>query len=305
MPLFHGAQQACSTPFFLVGARTVLFRTLFDITEILAAIQREKISFVFVLPMIWRAMLDHPNLKDYDVSSVERAMYAMTPMDQRTLEQMFKVFTKNLYLATGRTEFFPSSENFKPEWQTKKKGNYWGEPAITVETAIMDDNGNILPRGEVGEIVRRGPAHLIEYLKDPKATDETSKYGWDHSEDIGYFDEDGLLVFVDRKKDMIKTGGENVPSIKVEQVLLADARVQSAAIVGLPHERWIEAITAFIVRKPGAELTEQDVIRWCKERLGGFEVPKKVVFLDQLPMTSTGKIQKNVIKQKYADLYAR
>ncbi|MBN2284308.1 MAG: AMP-binding protein [Deltaproteobacteria bacterium] len=304
LPMFHAAQQACTTSFFHVGARTVLFRTLFDITEILEAIQREKISFVFVLPMIWRAMLDHPNLKDYDVSSVERAMYAMTPMDQRTLEQIGEVFTKNLYLGTGRTEFFPSSENFKPEWQLKKKGNYWGEPAITVETVVMDDNGNILPRGEVGEIVRRGPAHLIEYLKDSHATDETRKYGWDHSEDIGYFDEDGLLAFVDRKKDMIKTGGENVPSIKVEKTLLADARIQAAAVVGLPHERWVEAITAFVVRQPGEELTEEDVITWCKERLGGFEVPKKVVFLDVLPMTSTGKIQKNVIKQQYTDLYA-
>ena len=303
LPLFHSAQQACTTSFFHVGARTVLFRTLFDITEILAAIEREKISFILALPMIWRAMLDHSQLKDYDVSSVERAMYAMTPMDQRTLQQIAAHFTPNLFLGTGRTEFFPSTENFKPEWQFKKKGNYWGEPALTVETAIMDDNGNILPRGEVGEIVRRGPAHLIEYWKDPGATDATRKYGWDHSEDIGYFDEDGLLAFIDRKKDMIKTGGENVPSIKVEKALLADARIQGAAVVGLPHERWVEAITAFIVRQPGAKLTEDDVVKLCKENLGGFEVPKKVVFLDALPITSTGKIKKNVIKDQYKDIY--
>jgi len=196
-----------------------------------------------------------------------------------------------------------TTKNFKPEWQFKKKGNYWGEPALTVETAIMDDNGNILPRGEVGEIVRRGPAHLIEYWKDPGATDDSRKYGWDHSEDIGYFDEDGLLAFIDRKKDMIKTGGENVPSIKVEKALLADARIQGAAVVGLPHERWVEAITAFIVRQPGAKLTEDDVVKLCKENLGGFEVPKKVVFLDALPITSTGKIKKNVIKDQYKDIY--
>lgn len=305
LPMFHSAQQACTTSFFHIGARTVLFRTLFDITEILAAIQREKIAFVFVLPMIWRAMLDHPNFKDYDVSSVVRAMYAMTPMDQRTLEQIAECFTPNLYLGTGRTEFYPSTENFKPQWQLKKTGNYWGEPALTVETAIMDDHGNILPQGQVGEIVRRGPAHLKEYWKDPAATDETRKYGWDHSEDIGYFDEDGLLAFIDRKKDMIKTGGENVPSIKVEKVLLADARIQAAAVVGLPHERWVEAITAFIVRQPGTEVTEEEVIKLCKDKLGGFEVPKKVVFLNALPMTSTGKIQKNIIKTQHKDLYSQ
>ena len=191
----------------------------------------------------------------------------------------------------------------RTEWQLIKKGNYWGEPGISVETAIMDDDGNLLQQGQIGEIVRRGPAHLIEYYKNQKATDETRKYGWDHSEDLGYFDEDGLLAFVDRKKDMIKTGGENVPSIKVEQVILENPMVAEVAVVGLPHERWIEAITAFVVPKEGSTISEEEFIDFCKKKLGGFEIPKKIVFLDALPKTSTGKLQKNVIKEKYADLY--
>ncbi len=302
MPMFHCAQQTFTTSHFHIGAKNVICRN-FDPTTMLELIQEEKIGLLFLLPMMWRAMLDHPRLKEYDVSSVKRCIYAMTPMDKRTLDQCIETFGPNFSLITGQTEFFPSSENFKPVWQLNKMGNYWGEPALTVETAIMDEDGNLATQGEIGEIVRRGPAHLIEYLKDPDATNNIRKYGWAHSGDLGYFDEDGLLVFSDRKKDMIKTGGENVPSIKVERVILADPRVAEVAVVGLPHNKWIEAVTAFIVPKEGVALSEEDVITLCKKELGGFEVPKRVVLVDQLPRTTTGKLQKNVVKHQYQNFY--
>jgi long-chain acyl-CoA synthetase len=302
MPMFHCAAQTLATSLFHIGAKTVIFRG-FDPTIMLETIQDEKIGFLFLLPMMWRAMLDHPRLKEYDVSSVKACLYAMTPMDKRTLSQCMETFGPNFMLGTGQTEFFPSSENFRPEWQLKKMGNYWGEPALTVETAIMDEDGNLIPQGEVGEIVRRGPAHLIEYLKDPEATNEIRKFGWAHSGDLGYFDEDGLLAFVDRKKDMIKTGGENVPSIKVEQIILADPRVAEAVVVGLPHDVWIEAVTAFIVPRENIALSEEDIMALCKKDLGGFEVPKRVVIVEQLPKTATGKLQKNLVKQQYRNLY--
>lgn len=302
MPMFHCAQQTFATSHFHVGAKNVIFRS-FDPVIMFEMIQKEKIGSLFLLPMMWRVMLEHPRLKEYDVSSLKRCTYAMTPMDKRTLEQGIENFGPNFMLGTGQTEFFPSSECFKPEWQLKKSGNYWGESALTVETAIMDEYGNLVPQGEIGEIVRRGPAHLIEYLKDAEATDEIRKFGWAHSGDLGYFDEDGLLVFVDRKKDMIKTGGENVPSIKVERVILADPRVAEVAVVGLPHNKWIEAVTAFIVPKEGVSLSEEDVIALCKVELGRFEIPKRVVMVDQLPKTTTGKLQKNIVKQQYWDLY--
>ncbi|MCP4578315.1 MAG: AMP-binding protein, partial [Deltaproteobacteria bacterium] len=217
-------------------------------------------NFILMLPIMWTALVNHPQLPEFDTSSLAEGVYAMAPMDRPTLEKLLDTFTDNFMLMTGQTEFIPSTENFKKEWQLIKKGNYWGKPSLTVETAIMDENGNILPDGEVGEIVRRGPGTLTEYLGNPEASDEKLKYGWAHSEDIGYFDEDGLLVFVDRKKDMIKTGGENVPSIKVEQVILGHPKVAEIAIVGLPHERWSEAITAFIVPVPDADLTEEEII---------------------------------------------
>jgi long-chain acyl-CoA synthetase len=302
MPLFHCAQQTFTTSFLHIGAKTVLFRG-FDPTEMLEAIQREKIGVIFCLPAMYRAMLDHPRIKEYDLFSVERCVYAMTPMDQRTLAEGIGVFGADFLLGTGQTEFFPSTNTFRPEWQLKKRGNYWGESALTLDTAIMDDEGNLLPPGKIGEIVWRGPAVMEGYWKNPEATEETRKFGWHHSGDLGYFDEDGLLAFVDRKKDMIKTGGENVPSIKVERVILNDPRVEAVAVVGLPHERWIEAVTAFIVPRKGVQLTEEEVIALCKKELGSFEVPKKVVFVEELPKTTTGKLQKHVLRERYRDLY--
>ena len=302
MPAFHCAQQTFSTTFFHVGGKTVILRG-FDPALMLETIHREKIDVMFALPAMYRAMLDHPRVKEVDVSSMQRCVYAMAPMDQRTLEEGIEVFDAEFFLGTGQTECFPSTNSFRGEFQLTKKGNYWGESASTLDTAIMDDDGKLLPQGQIGEIVWRGPGTMQGYLKNPEATAESRKFGWHHSGDLGYFDEDNLLVFVDRKKDMIKTGGENVPSVKVERTLLADPRIAAAAVVGLPNERWVEAVTAFVVAAPGEELKEEDVILRAKGELGGFEVPKKVVIVKELPMTSTGKIKKNVIRDDYQELY--
>ena len=302
LPAFHAAQHGVNMAAFMTEGKVVVFRA-FDPGMLFKAIEEERIQHLLLLPLLWRALLDFPERDAFDYSSLVHGLYGMAPMDRPTLEKLIHTFTDDFSLGTGQTEFIPCSENFKKEWQLVKRGNYWGEPAITVETAIMDDAGNILPRGETGEIVRRGPGTLTEYLKNPEATAEKMKYGWAHSEDIGFFDEDGLLVFVDRKKDMIKTGGENVPSIKVEQALLSHPSVGEVAVVGLPHDRWFEAVTAFVVPMKGAQLTEQKIIDFCKMELGGFEVPKKIVFLDEMPKTGTGKIRKNVIKKEHQGLY--
>ncbi len=303
LPLFHCAQQTLTTSYMHLGAKTVIFRS-FDPTDMLEAIERERINVIFALPVMYRAMLDHPKIKDTDLSSVERCVYAMTPMGERTLKEAMEVFGAEFMLGTGQTEFFPSTNTFGPEWQLKKQGNYWGTSAVTVDTAVMDDEGNILPKEQIGEIVWRGPAVMKGYLKNEEATAEAWKYGWHHSGDLGYFDEDGLLVFVDRKKDMIKTGGENVPSIKVEKVLLNHPKVEEAAVVGLPHERWIEAVTAF-VKPSSSDVTEEELIEFCKKELAPFEVPKRIVFLDEFPKTATGKIQKHMLRDKFKDLYQK
>jgi len=304
LPLFHCAQHTFTTSAFQIGATVVILRGI-DVDLLLEAIDNEKITWLFALPVVYRQLLDHPKRSNYDLSSLKYCLYAMTPMDKRTLSRLIEELGVKAALGTGQTEAYPSTNNFKPKWQLLKEGNYWGESATTVETAIMDDFGNLLPPGEIGEIVWRGPIIMEGYLNNEEATKESRKYGWHHSGDLGYFDEDGLLVFVDRKKDMIKTGGENVPSIKVEQVILEDPRIAECAVVGLSHPKWIEAVTAFVVPKENADISEQDVIELCKKKLGKFEVPKTVVFVNELPKTRTGKIQKYILKDNYKTLYTK
>jgi len=168
----------------------------------------------------------------------------------------------------------------------------------------MDESGNLLKQGEIGELVMRGPNVMLGYYKNPEASADASRFGWHHTGDLCRFDGDGLLVFVDRKKDMIKTGGENVASITVETALLGHPAVANVVAVGLLHSHWVEAVTAFVVVKPGLSADESVLIAYCKQRLGRHEVPKRIIFLDQMPLTATGKIQKHVLRDRFRDLYS-
>jgi long-chain acyl-CoA synthetase len=302
MPLFHCAQHTFLCGFLHVGAASVILRG-FDASTLIATIARERVSWVFALPLMYSAVLDHPSRSKHDLTSLRLCLYAMAPMAETLLRRLIGEICPNFALASGQTEMYPATVFFKPEQQLQRFGSYWGESSIINDTAIMDDEGRLLPAGEIGEIVHRGPNVLAGYYKNPEATAEVRKFGWHHTGDLGMFDADGQLLFTDRKKDMIKTGGENVPSIKVERVLLRHPAVANAVVVGLPHPHWIEAVTAFVIPKPSISVTEDELIQHCKEHLGGFEVPKAVRFVDSLPMTSTGKIQKHPLRQQYRDLY--
>src|SRR5699024_3093299 len=209
MPMFHCAQHTFITSNFHIGATAVVFRQ-FEPINFMQTIEQEKISFIFALPMMYRAIIHHPNRSEFDLSSLKTAVYAMAPMDRPTLELGIKELDVDFLLGTGQTEMYPGTMFFKPEVQLTKIGSYWGSSAILNETAVMDDDGNILPKVEVGEIVHRGPNTMMGYLDNEEDTEESRKFGWHHTGDLGYWDEDGLMVFVDRKNDIIKTGGENV-----------------------------------------------------------------------------------------------
>ncbi|NLI12015.1 AMP-binding protein [Pelotomaculum propionicicum] len=302
LPMCHCAQHTAVNSIIHVAAAMVIMRS-FTPDAFLETASREKINWTMALPMVYRTILEHPDLDKYDLSSLKTCLYVMAPIDRNTFEKAQKKFGNGFMLATGQTEAYPATNFFLPQWQSSKEGNYWGISTHGYETAIMDDNGDLQPQKVVGEIVWRGPAVMKEYYRDEHATQKSRRYGWHHSGDLGYFDEDGLLVFVDRKKDMIKTGGENVPSIKVEEVIMCHPKVEAAAVVGLTHRRWIEAVTAFVVLRKGADLSEEEIITWCKKKLGIFEIPKKVVFVDDLPRTTTGKVQKNILRSSYKDIY--
>ncbi len=303
MPMFHTAQlNAFCTPAILVGATIYVLRG-FDPAVLLDLIEREQITQIFGLPMMYRAMLDHETLDGRDLSSLRRAVYAMAPMPDDLIRRCLDGFGCDFALLFGQTEMSPITTLFRPEHQLSHIGAV-GTPLTGVQVAIMDPGGDVLPPGETGEIVYRGPSTMSGYLYDEDATDRAFAYGWFHSGDEGRFDADGVLWFTDRHKDVIKTGGENVASIEVEKaVYAADARVAEVVVVGLPHQRWSEAVTAFVVPKAGQSIDAAELIAAVKTRLDGFKVPKDVVFVDRLPKTSTGKIQKNVVRSEHASHY--
>jgi len=303
MPMFHTAQlNAFCTPAVMVGATIYVMRG-FDPAALLDLIEREQITQIFGLPMMYRAMLDHPGFADRDLLSLRRAVYAMAPMPDELIGRCLTGFGCDFALLFGQTEMSPCTTLFRPEHQLSHTGAV-GTPLVGVQVAIMGPGGALLPPGEAGEIVYRGPSTMSGYLHNEEATDQAFAHGWFHSGDVGYFGDDGVLWFTDRHKDVIKTGGENVASIEVEKAIYAaDPRVAETVVVGLPHERWSEAITAFVVPKPGQTIDPSGLIAALKQRLDGFKVPKAVILVGELPKTSTGKIQKNVVRSEHSKYY--
>jgi long-chain acyl-CoA synthetase len=300
LPLFHCSQHAILNYFFLVGGKIALQRG-FDPEAVMKAIEREKLTVTVLLPMMYAAILDHPRRANYDLSSLRLCVWGMAPMSKDLTRRLVDEICENFVLGSGQTEMYPSTTMSRPERTLERFGNYWGESTVVNETAIMDDQGNLLPPGEVGEIVHRGPNTMMGYYKDPTSTEQSRLFGWHHTGDLALVDSEGEILFVDRKKDLIKSGGENVSSVKVEEALLTHPAVQIAASIGVPHARWGESVAAFVQLKPGAAADEASIIDHCKKLLGGFQVPKMVRFVDKMPVTASGKIRKAELRMQFVN----
>ena len=301
LPLFHCAQHGLAATVHLAGGCIVLLRG-FVPDEVRASILRERYTVFTGLPMMYAALLADPAFR---VDSMRLAIYAMAPIPRPLIAQIAGRMTPNVMLATGQTEMYPGTMSFRPQEHPQLDANYWGVSLPHNETAVMDDEGRLLGEGEPGEIVHRGANAMLGYLKDPEATAAAQRFGWHHTGDLGQWGPGGQLMFLDRKKDMIKTGGENVASVKVEAVLLAHPGVAGVGVIGLPHPRWAEAVCAFVVKKPGAEVDEAALQTHCRQHLGGFEVPKLIRFVEQLPATSTGKVQKHLLRREFEQIAAQ
>jgi fatty-acyl-CoA synthase len=199
----------------------------------------------------------------------------------------------------GQTESTPVGTTSFPE-EFDQKMNAIGVPDTAVAVKVFDNNDQEVPPGQIGELVIRSAAVMKGYWKKDDITKKTLANGWLHTGDLGYMDEEGWVYFVDRKKDMIKTGGENVSSQEVEGLLLRHPKIAMAAVIGLPDPYWMEVVAADIVLKPGAEVTEEDVIAFCKQNMAGYKVPKKIFFRSSLPMTASGKILKRELRIEHA-----
>ncbi len=303
-PLFHCAAHVLLLSFLSVGGKMAIMRG-FDPVACMEAIDREKLTNFVGLPMMYQMILDHPRRGEFDFSSLKTCIYTMAPMSEPLMKRCIAELCRDFVLPSGQTEMYPATTMSQPDRQLARFGNYWGESMIVNETAIMDEEGNLLPPGQAGELVHRGPNVMLGYYKDPAATEEARRFGWHHTGDLALIDEHGEVLFLDRKKDMIKSGGENVASIKIEETVLAYPAVMSAAVVGLPHPQWGEAVAAFVTLKPGAQASEEEIVAHCRKTLGGFQIPKAAIILPAIPMTATGKLRKVELRQAYGDHFMK
>jgi fatty-acyl-CoA synthase len=302
MPLYHCAQLYCFLmPCLYLGATNVILPRA-DPGEILAAIEAEGATKLFCPPTVWIGLLRHPDFGRRDLSSLRKGYYGASAMPVEILREIAERLPGvRLFNFYGQTEMSPMATLLRPEDQMRKAGSA-GLPSINVETRVVDDEDRALPPGEVGEIVHRSPHAMLGYWDDPEKTAETFRNGWFHSGDLGVIDDEGYLSVVDRKKDMIKTGGENVASREVEETIYAHPAVKEVAIFGISDPRWIEAVTAAVVLRDGEDVTEAELVSFCRERLAGFKVPKYVVLLDELPKNASGKLLKRELRDRYAAL---
>ena len=303
LPQFHIAAEVAQIMTMLLGGRFVCLRG-FDAARVVSIMEAERVSNFVGLPMMWRAMLSVPGVDKRDYSALQRCTYAMATMDPETLDRLRQTFGCPFDLPGGQTEFTPCPTIHQDGTQTENPGaNCWGLPTPVTDQAVLDDDGRELPQGQIGEICWRGPMAMNGYYRNSEATAEVRKFGWHHSGDLGLVDACGQLQFVDRKKDIIKSGGENIASALVEEVLLGHGGIAIAAAIGLPHPYWGEVVCAIVQPKPGVLLDEAVVLAHCRARLAGFQAPKRVLVLDVLPMTATGKIRKAELRVQFADLF--
>jgi len=305
LPLFHTSPlNTHCTPAVAAGAGIVL-RNGFEAEPVLDLIERERASTLLALPLMYRQLLEAQLARPRDVSSLRLALYGMAPMPAHELRRLIEVLGCDFALVFGQTEMSPVTTVFRPEHQLTHSGAV-GTPSTNVQVAIMADDGRLLPHGEAGEIVYRGPQVLNGYLKNPQATAEAFRHGWFHSGDVGHFDADGLLWFKDRFKDVIKSGGENVASVEVEQALYdAEPRIQEVVVIGLPHAHWGEAVTAIVLLRDGAVIEEAELLAKARARLSPFKCPKGVIFVAQMPKTATNKVQKVELRARFSGHYAK
>jgi len=303
LPLFHCAQLDCFlTPDLYLGVTSILHDKA-DPAEMLAAIEAHGVTKLFCPPTIWIALLRHPDFDTRDLSSLQAGYYGASIMPVAVIDELSRRLPEmRLFNFYGQTEMAPLATILKPEDQLRKIGSA-GRPALNVETRVVDDADQPVPVGEIGEIVHRSPHLITGYYNDPDKTADAFRNGWFHSGDLGRFDAEGYLYIVDRKKDMIKTGGENVASREVEEVIFHHPDVAEVAVFGLPHPTWIEAVTAVVVPKAGTDLTAQSVMDHARKALAGFKAPKHVEIVEQLPKNASGKILKRDLRQRFASLF--
>jgi fatty-acyl-CoA synthase len=300
-PLSH-AGGVVFIPTLLKGGSIVVLPG-FDPTAVLESIQEHRITCMLVVPTMIYAMLDHPGLKGYDLSSLEIIYYGSSLISPSRLKEAIEKVGPIFFQFYGQAEAPMSVTVMKraehdPSNLTRLAS--CGRPVPWVRTQLLDSNNNPVPDGEPGEICVQGPLLMSGYLNKPEQTAEAFAGGWLHTGDIAVRDPDGFLRIVDRKKDMIITGGFNVYPREVEDVLSAHPAVAEAAVIGVPDEKWGEAVKAIVVLRAGATVSEAELIALVRERKGAVQAPKSLVITDKIPLSGVGKPDKKALRAQHA-----
>jgi fatty-acyl-CoA synthase len=300
LPLYHCAQlDVFLGPAIYLGATNVITGQPRP-EVILPLIAANAITSFFAPPSVWISLLRSPLFDATDLSSLQKGYYGASIMPVEVLREMQRrlpaVRLWNLY---GQTEIAPLATVLKPEDQFRKAGSA-GKPVLNVDTRVVDDALNDVRPGEIGEIVHRSPQLLQGYFNEPEKTEQAFAGGWFHSGDLGTIDAEGYITIVDRKKDMIKSGGENVSSREVEETIYQLPQISEVAVIGLPDPRWIEAVTAVVVVKAEQVIDEGAIVGHCRDKLAHFKVPKRVILADSLPKNPSGKLLKRELRTRYA-----
>ncbi|OLO37031.1 acyl-CoA synthetase [Alkalihalophilus pseudofirmus] len=296
-PLFHVAAIACLLMGCSVNGTTVIRRD-FDAVNILDTIEKEEINCIFLVPAMWNMVINVPNIEKYNLSSMKKCMTGAAICPAEIKKKIMHYFSNaGMYDIFGQTEMSPSTTCLHPKDSIRKTTSV-GKPIINVEVRVVDENMNDVPVGEIGEIIYRGPTLMKEYYKKREATEESFYGGWFHSGDLVRMDEEGFIYVVDRKKDMLISGGENIYPAEVEAVLYKHEAILETAVVGVPDIDWGESVKAYIVLKPGQQLTKEDIIRHCNKYLASYKKPRFVEFINELPRNTSGKVLKRVLKEQ-------
>ena len=295
-PIYFNAGRSFTLGILYFGG-TMILHERFDAEEVLKTIEREKVTYVGAVPVMCERMLHVLESKKYDTRSLRCLAITGGKVHPSVLESLKKNLTPNIYRTYASTD--SGQMAIAKPGDAVEKAHSAGRPVWCVDLRIVDDAGKPVKVGEVGEIICQSPLATHGYYKNPEATNASFKDGWFYTGDLGHFDEEGYLFVSGRKKDMVKSGGISIYPLEIESVIYSHPDILEAAVIGVPDTQWGEALKAVIVLKPGAKVTGAELQQFCKERLSAYKIPKSVDFVESLPHTEVGKVNKVKVREMY------
>ncbi|UCH22980.1 MAG: long-chain fatty acid--CoA ligase [Deltaproteobacteria bacterium] len=299
-PLYHTAALNNHFTIQVALAGTSIIVQKFEPESLLRTIEMEKATIISGAPALYNRLLQHPRAGEYDTSSITKCTVGSDKLPTEIKKRIFNFFPNinGIYEIYGCTEASPSIAILGAEDSLHKDGSV-GKSAAFLEARIVDEDASSLPPGEVGELICRGPNVMQGYHRNPEGTKEALRDGWLHTGDLATMDKEGFFYIVDRKKDMIVSGGENIYPRELEEVLMGHPAIADVAVVGIPDPDWGEAVKAFVVLKEGLTINAQELIRFCKKHLASYKKPKAIAFVPSIPRNPSGKALKRILKEKY------